>query len=123
MVQENKEGEERWSPLSEDWKRRYCRWVKEVGSVLVAAAENGVYVFVHVWVSVLIESELFFCSVVECYVNRGNSGLLVERKRGPEVEPLRSGSEAKGSILDPLELKEVRRGGKREGKWTVGKEG
>ena len=80
MVQENKEGEERWSPLSEDWKRRYCRWVKEVGSVLVAAAENGVYVFVHVWVSVLVERELFFCSVVQCYVNRGNSGLIVKRK-------------------------------------------
>ena len=46
-------------------------------------------------------------SIMEGYVNRGDIGLLMGGKRGPEVEPLRPKGETNGSVLDSLKLKEL----------------
>ena len=58
-------------------------------------------------------------SIKEGYVNRGDIGLLMGGKRGPEVEPFRPKSETNSSVLDPLKFKEVSRSRERQGKRAI----
>ena len=66
--------------------------------------------------------ELFLCSVKVSKVNGGKSGLLMERKGGPEIVPPHPESKAKGTILDPLMCGDVSFCSKRESKWAISEE-
>ncbi len=63
---------------------------------------------------------MFVDSIVECYVKRGDVGLLVNGERGSEVETFRPKSETNCSVLNLLKFREVGGSREREGKRAVG---